>query len=195
MFVPVFLLLLSGCRSHVAHVYSGVDPNEIPLKTDAIVLELPDGASIRERNVAVLLKEELARNGFNIVSDYRDSKWTLSFAVDRRTYTIGSTSHGMAIGFGLFGAPMAVGSSSTSYVQQTDVSIFMHLLRTNDIQKPNPMAIWEGSVTTKDRVFAVLPNATIKNLLEKFGQNFERRTKVDKSYQRAVNAEKAGVKD
>lgn len=184
------VLAVAACRSHVAYVYSGVDPAEAPSKSDPISFELPDNASIREKNIAVLLREELQRNGFNLVSDFKESKWTLSFAVDRKTYTIGSTTHGVAVGFGVYGVPVAIGSSNTDYIQQTDVHIYMHLLKTSDLAKPNPMAVWEGSVTTTDRVFSVLPNSTIKNLLDKFGQNFERKTKVDRSYQRDVNASK-----
>lgn len=186
-FVFTVLLCLAACGGHSAYVHSIVDLTEIPSRSDPIFLELPDNPSIRERNLAVLLKDELVRNGFNLVSDFRESKWILSFALGRNTYTIGSSTHATAVGFSVGRIPIAVGSSKTEYVQQTDVSIFMHLFRTADLEKPNPMTIWEGSVTTKDRVFSVLPNSTVKILLDKFGKNFEREAIVKRSYQRDVN--------
>jgi hypothetical protein len=181
--VLTLLFFLTGCRSHVAYVYSGVDPLISTLsKTDPIFFEMPDDPSIRERKLAVLLKDELIKNGFNIVSDFGESKWTLSFAVDRNTYTIGSATHGAVVG--------GVLSARTNYVQQTDVTIFMHLFRTTDLEKLKPVVFWEGSITTKDQAFLRMPNSTIKNLLDRFGQNFEKPTTLDRDYQRDVNVQK-----
>lgn len=198
-YVPLLLffsMLTGACnKSYVAHVYSGIDPTIKLSKTDPIVFVMPDNPSIRERNVAVLLKDELLRNGFNIVEDKQSSVWTMSFAIDRQTYTIGSTSRssGLAVGFGIHGVPLATGTShtKTSYVQQTDVMVFLHLLNTSDVRMEKPIIVWEGSVRTALSVFKQQPNGTIKVLLDKFGRNFESTTKVYRKYQRDVNRERA----
>lgn len=196
-YVPLllFLFTLTGaCKSYIAHVYSGIDPAVILSKSDPIFFVLPDNPSIRERNVAVFLKDELLRNGFNVVEDKQSSVWTMSFAIDRQTYTIGSTSKssGLAVGFDVHGVPLATGTSrtKTSYVQQTDVMVFLHLLNTSDVRMEKPIIVWEGSVRTALSVFKEHPNGTIKALLDKFGRNFESTTKVYREYQRNVNRER-----
>jgi hypothetical protein len=185
-------LALSACRSHTALVYSGVDPTIRVVKSDRMEFVLPDDASIRERNAAVLLRDELVRQGFHLVNPGEPSHWTLSFGLGRRTYTIGSATHGAAIAF-LSPLPMASYSSRTENIDQTDVTIFMHLLQTSDLDSAKPMAVWEGTVTTKERVFAVLPNAVVAALLQHFGEHYERQTRVDKAYQRMINREKLEV--
>jgi hypothetical protein len=188
LLLPV--LLLASCRGHIAHIYSGVDPAITVQRADSIELVLPDDASIRERNAAVLVREELRNSGFHLVEEGEASIWTLSFGLDRRTYTIGSKTTGVAVGFDVVGVPAASLAATTTLVSQTDVTIFMHLLKTADLRSPRPLAVWEGSVTTKDKVFAVLPNAVLAELLKHFGENFEHPTRVDRSYQREVNRKK-----
>ncbi len=191
----VLALLNSGCRRHLAHVYSGVDPKVRPAKSDPIVFELPDNPSIRERKMAVLIRDELLRNGFNLVEDYKISKWTMSFAVDRQTYTIGSTSRGSAVGLQFFGTPVTTGSSNTKYVQQTDVTVYMHLLKTEEIGTNKPMAIWEGSVRAKEGFTRDYPNSFIKNLISQFGENYEGNINMSSTYERSVRAAREGRPD
>lgn len=181
--VLTLLFFFTGCRNYVAYVYTGLDPTSLPpSKTEPIFFVIPDNPSIRERKLAVLLKDELIRNGFNIVSDFGESKWTLTFALDRNTYTVGSTS---------YDSPSLLGNKAiTTYNKQTDIIIFMYLFKSEDFNKQKPVVLWEGSIATKDLIFTKLPNSTIKNLLDRFGQNFETFSRLNKDYQRDINVQK-----
>lgn len=186
--IMLFLVLLTACRSYTTHVYSGVDPSvTLPSKEEAIFFALPNDASIREKQVAVLLKTELTKSGFNLVSDVAKSKWVVSFAVDRKTYTVGTSTNANAVGATVYGVPLAFGNSVTTNISQTDLSIYMQLYNVKDLEKTKPIALWEGNVTVENRVFNVLPNASIKTLLDKFGKNFDRPVKINKKYQKAAN--------
>jgi len=78
----------------------------------------------------------------------------------------------------------------TTYNKQTDIIIFVYLFKSEDFDKQNPVVLWEGSIATKDLIFTKLPNSTIKILLDRFGQNIETFSRLNKDYQRDINVQK-----
>ncbi len=181
------LVLISGCRNYAVHVYSGVDPKIKPNRSDSIYLARPTDASIRERQTEALIRTELEKNGFTLAHDPSAAKWILAFAVNRATYVVGAESSSTGLAMPLFGTAIAIGHANTTYKQQTNVEIFMHLFSAADIGKDKPAAFWEGSMIAAENIYRVYPNASIKVLLDKFSQNHDRRVNVNKAYQRSVN--------
>jgi len=184
LFIFTVLFGLTACSHHPAYVYSHADSIEKPYKSDSIFLMLPNEVMSEERKVAIVLRDELIRQGFNLAPNFPESNFILTFAVNRSSYNIGSQvsdANSNKVPF------LTINSSSTYKSQHTDTVIFMHLLTKAGIEEAKPNYRWEGSVATNEHVFEVLPHSTVKNIFEKFGENFEGSIIVDKDYQKDIN--------
>lgn len=185
-FVICILLSISACNTHLSHIYSAIDSVEQPSKYDSIFILLPDDGTSKEKDVAIMLKNEMRRGGFSVAIDIQKSKWVLAFAIDRTPYSISLS----RLGFDSNNKTvLEVNSSNTYNVLYTDIVIYLNLFKTSELESDNPQLIWDGWVVTNKRVFRILPHSTLKNILDKFGENFNGSITVDKSYQKAVNRE------
>lgn len=168
-------LFLFGCRRYAAYVYSGVDPNYSPVKSDPIFIVLPNKPSIRERQFLVDLKSELKKNKFNIVENKKKSKWILGLSLKRRILEFGGNTTAVSI------TPKSAVAETTPNVFER-VTIYLYLFDTKDFIEGNLLSIWEGSVSSTEGVFKRYKHSMLKNLLDVFGTNYDRNTRIDKEY-------------
>lgn len=170
------LFCLAGCaRRHSAFVYSALDPAYRPQKSDPIFVILPAKPTIRERQLVGDLKNELVRNGFNLVGAETDAKWLLSLSAERRTYEYGTNATAVAIT-----PKVAVASTEPKIIERS--TIYLYLFDRSDFSSGKVLSVWEGSVSATERVYRVYKLAIIKNVLDVFGTNFERDTHLSRDY-------------
>lgn len=172
----ILLFCLAGCaRRHSAFVYSALDPAYRPQKIDPILVILPAKPTIRERQLVGDLKNELVRNGFNLVGAETDAKWLLALSAERRTYEYGINTTAVAIT-----PKVAVASTEPRIIERS--TIYLYLFDQTDFSNGKVLSVWEGSVSATERVYRVYKLAMIKNVLDVFGTNFERDTHLSRDY-------------
>ena len=169
-----FCLAASGC-GHKAWMESQVDPNYQPSRGDALFVTLPRQPSIQERQLLPILTTQLCADGFNLVPSIEQSKWTLGFSFARQTYEFGSTFSASTIP----GSGVVIGSSRPNIV--TDSTVRLYLFRSADFAgSAKPLSIWEGYISATNQVYQAYRPIIFKNLLDVYGQNVERTTRLRK---------------
>lgn len=177
--LAMLTVFLTACSHHSVYVSAAVDPAYSPSKTDPIFLTLSNDPTIKERQLVMVLKEELCRNGFNVVASVDSSKWTLGLSYERETYQFGSTSSAIVIPGNI---PRVLGSSKPNIV--TDSRIYLYLFKSDSYKASHPVSVWEGIVSSNDSVFQAYRPVIFKNVLDVFGQNLESQVRLSKAYLR-----------
>lgn len=177
--IVILGITISGCKHYAAYVYSAVDPEHAPVKSDPIWLTLSTKPTIRERQLFVVLKSELAKNGFNIVETADKSRWVLALTAERRTYDFGITSSTTVVRV----APNFATATTRSHRNVVERNtIFLYLFDMHDFTRGKVLSIWEGSVSASENVYRIYVTSMFKNLLDVFGKNYERSTRLSKDY-------------
>lgn len=179
---------LASCHSYAAYVYSALDPSYSPARSDPVWVTLSVKPTIRERQLVVVLKEELVRNGFVLADSEARAKWVLALSAERRTYDFGVTATTMAIPVSPTLA-LATTRSTRNTVEQS--TIFLYLFDANDFRAGKILSVWEGSASATENVYRIYITAMLKILLDVYGTNYERNTRLSKDYVNARRAEAA----
>ena len=177
--VPLILLTLTGCASHGVWVTAAVDPSLAPSKTEPVFVTLPERPTIDERQMLVMLKDEMCRNDFNVVENVDNSTWVMIVSATQYTYMSGTTGRTVAVPIGNVAA---VGRTDTQVNYQTDKVTYLYVSKTADRTELEPRRYWEGRVTAKDNVWRAYREVIYKPLLDQYGRDYDRLTKMSKSY-------------
>jgi len=191
----VFLLccitfhLILGCKSRTAYVYSVADDAIVPTRRPLTFFQLSDSASIPERNIAKIVENEIGQAGFKLTSKPEEAEYVWTFALDRKTEVVGTSTNGGAATNYAFGVSWTAFSSNTTYIKQTNLTLYMQLSKSSGATSSAKLpTVWEGQITVERQVFEQFKNSLVRALLNKFGTNFENKVKLDKSYQSKVLA-------
>lgn len=177
--VPVVLLTLAGCSSHGVWVTAAVDPSLAPLKTDPVFVTLPEKPTIDERQMILLLKDEMCRNDFNVVDNVESATWVMTVSATQYSYMSGTTGRGVAVPVGNVAV---VGRTETQVNYQTDKVTYLYVSKSADRIELEPRRYWEGRVTAKDNVWRAYREVIYKPLLDEYGRDYDHFTKMSKSY-------------
>lgn len=177
------LSLLAGCRSYGVWVTAVADPSLAPTKAEPIFVRVPDRATIDERQMLLVLKDELCRGNFNVVDDPAKATWIMMVSASQYSYAAGSSGHGAAIPVG----GLLIATNETTINYQTDKVTFLSVTKAADRIELEPRPYWEGRVVAKDNVWRAYRPILYKPLLDQYGQNYDRFSKVSKSYLKHVN--------
>lgn len=174
---------VTGCRSYGVWVTAAADPSLAPSKSEATFVTVPARPTIDERQMLLVLKDELCRGGFNVVDDVGKATWVMTVSATQYSYAAGSSGHGAAIPIG----GLLIASNETTINYQTDKVTFLSVTKAADRIELEPRPYWEGRVVAKDNVWRAYRPILYKPLLDQYGQNYDRFSKVSKSYLKRVN--------
>lgn len=169
---------ISGCAHHSTVITGQADPRYQPTKLDSYVLLLSKSASIRERQLLPVLRDEMCRRGMTVVDSFDAAKWAIGVSAGSETYAIGSTSSAFAVP--VAGGAVMVGSSRNEIASQDYAHLYV--FDAADAKDGDAMAIWEASVKAKPNVFRVYEPIIFRDVLDSIGSNFRRETRLDKEY-------------
>lgn len=174
VFLSVLAVTVTGCKKHTAWIATAVDPTFVLSKSEPVYVSTPEDSSVRERQLAVTLKNELCRNGFTLTPTIDEAKYVLGLGFEKQSYQAGFTTQ----------ATFAGTRSRFDIVNNSSASVY--LFNASDYIKNKRFILWEGNVSARKRVFQVYEPIIFKNVLDHYGANFDRNTKLDKSYLRKV---------
>ena len=159
-------LALTGCNRYSTLINAEVDALAIPppSKLDPVALEIPEGASISERNMVARVKEEMIDSGFK----YTDNN---------PTYKIITKLAEQDVQTGTTVDPWVPGRVNTNYVGVVTLTLTAY-----KAADPKKTPVWTGSSGNRFAVFQVLRHSAIKTLLESFGKTFSGFVYMDKAY-------------
>ncbi len=134
-------LFFTGCSKHLVSVTTANDPTRILAKSEPIFVALPSDSSIRERQLALTLKDSLCRNGFVVVPFIEQSKYVMALAFNKQSFLSGYTTRETLVG-------------SVSTVNIVDNSIAnITLFDTPEFMVGKNIALWESSVLARKKAF------------------------------------------
>jgi hypothetical protein len=185
LLVPIFLSI--SCSRHAAYIETAADPSISVRKEDPIFVTLPEKSSIRERRLLPVLRSELCKNGFQVVESIGASKWVLGLTQSRTSLYGGSESTTIAVP----NTPIINTRTQSTIVDQT--AIYLRLFDARQFGKPSPLAVWEGSGASTEKVIQIYEKVVIKNTLDFYGKTFSGRRRLSKDY--LNSPDKCGAND
>lgn len=182
------IFFMAGCTTTV-YISSLTDPRYAPVKTDSIHILLRDEASIADRQFYSLLKDEMIRNGFNIVEVVNKAKYLLLFQTESETSRINSTLYLplASTSSGYIGNKFYSGSTTSIQAipynyNYTVKKIYLELYMVKDVKNKKYMTVWEGYIGAGRDQYESFSRAILKSLLDVFGTNYKAHTPINKKY-------------
>jgi hypothetical protein len=165
----VACLLLSACGSR-AYLSTEQDPARVPSKLDPVVPMVSDNASIKERQLLPILKRQMQAQGFNVVDNIDSATWVLGLTVGNHSFVASTTSHGLAVPIGNIAA---VSRTKMDVNYETDSTLQLLLISTDDIRAGKQKPMWSGTSSSERDVLNDNAPVILKDLLQQYGQNYE----------------------
>jgi len=168
----ILLMFFVGCASKIAYISSQTDRNYALVKTDPIFFILEEKASMAERQMYPLLKEEMIANGFNIVEDALNAKWALFFDIGSKTSRHNSTRQVATTSYssGKVGDTYYSGTTKSTQAipysyNYTVKKIYMFLYAWKEIGTHKMITAWEGYIGAGEKEYKSYLRAIFKSLL------------------------------
>jgi hypothetical protein len=138
-----------------------------------------------------LLKDEMNRNGFNIVEEENKAKYLLLFQTDSKTSQINSTLFipSTSRSYGYIGNKYYSGSTTSTQAipysyNYTVKKIYLELYLVEDVKNKKIMTVWEGYIGAGIDEYESFSRAILKSLLDVFGTNYKAHTPIDTEYKK-----------
>lgn len=163
-FVPLLALAaLSGCKSYPVELHAVVDPARPPLKSETVALAPPANASVQERHLGFSLRDQLCRQGFQLV-ERGPAKWLIHYGLNRQTQAVGVSTRASA---GWWGP-----NFMTAPVYSKTAMLTLAVTPADPSQADSDSAYWEATAITTDKVWELYEPLVVKAALLHYGQDF-----------------------
>jgi len=153
-FAAPALLLLAACQS-APSISAVVDPIVRPAKSEPVMLQSPDDASILERKAIESFRVAMDRDGFNLVESADVASWILSLTVNRD---------------GDERAPDSAGR---------EVRLSAFAFKAADRELPRPPLYWTGKLLANESDYRRMEPFLAYAVLGMYGKDVERQAAVD----------------
>lgn len=173
------LACLGGCDKYAVKVTTAADPAYTLHKAQPIYVVLPKPSSIKERQLAVTLKNELCRSGFTLAPDMEHASYVLGLSFQREEFQFGSTTTAVAVT-----PSFAIGKTTPNMVRNAIANLYV--FDSKQYMSGERLTIWEGQALAPKRVFDVYEPIIFSSVLKNFGATTDRPFKLRRSELKAA---------